>query len=1290
MDQQKGDANLNNLRKQLDKIVGDLQTIQRNIQAMKEAGKSAKQIYASQGKQLEELIKREEALNAQIEERKQLTKDNADTYGKYVSLFNASTRAQKKAVGELADIENKAFKASQKAKNAGLAADDKRRKSALKLTDKNEREKLNGLKLSAGKRLKEELRILNRIQRRYKKSSVEYKQAELEKTKALNKYSKDRERIIQRYRKSRPKEDAGGGGFLGGLQKGFSASDLGRNIGRITGIGTVLEGFRVVLGAVRQALVGSFKAAVDFEAQLAQLQAVTGINNDELSRLEKNILDVAGSTKFTSEQIVQLQTELGKLGFSVEDIEKSTLAVAETAQALGEQVGPVAQKIGQILNQYNLQASETVSISDTLVSVINSSALSFESFGTALQYIGPLGAEVGTSFKETSTAMAILADNGFTASRIGTGLRGILTELSTSGKDLITVVRELAEEEISLAEAVDLVGKRNAAQLISLIDNIDVLEDAENKYYSVGAAAIASAQQVDTYAGNLDLLKSAFNRVQIEFGNFLKYTGLLRVALKALDEQGYRTALAMEFLSQADPEEFAEGLNKAAENAVDLADAAGEFANKQQIAAEQSEKLYKDVLTPNQLKYVETQERIAEIDKIFEDNQRNLGALSQEYRDGLQSELIILRQRARELDDFKVTQEEVSALQENIAGQIERQAKQIKLQRERNVIEEEYAETLKGYQDRRDNENMSLEEGLKLRIDITNKEKEIKEVRDAQKASLDDQKATLEGLISGGSPQKIIDIEKEKIELAEVRLEQYNQELANLVNTNLSKEQLFALAQKEYELEFAALRNSITERKNQLKADQQILDIQIKTRQNEIDALSIKKENAKTDAEKKEISEKQQELIQKQVETEKERANLQREANQDIQGYLSAIDQQLTDQEELWKAAGFSPENLRILEKANERLRQVTASVAELALDLPEALEAADNLAKSLQKRFADKLKDGGMLDPSDVQEINKSIAETFAGFNLSEEQLKVISDYVFSGLKPGKKTKDDIKKEAKKLLEDIFGEITDAAKAYNDTALENTTNRLKSELDAIKNRYKTEEDILKSQLDNQLITENQFRLKQKELRRAQLAEENSINKRIFEAEKKADLNVVAAETAEALASNILNNYENFDFASASLMNILSTVAVIGAGAAKADAIRRKKFFPVKFEEGGMVYGPSHDQGGVPFSVQGRGGYEMEGGEFIVNKKAAAMNRSLLEQINNSYRVPNSPSKYKFASGGMVQARADESVDYLRAIAEATTSTAIGVSKPVRAFVSDKDLRSNATERTIRDRNDRL
>ena len=283
-----------------------------------------------------------------------------------------------------------------------------------------------------------------------------------------------------------------------------------------------------------------------------------------------------------------------------------------------------------------------------------------------------------------------------------------------------------------------------------------------------------------------------------------------------------------------------------------------------------------------------------------------------------------------------------------------------------------------------------------------------------------------------------------------------------------------------------------------------------------------------------------------------------------------------------------------------------------------------------------------------------------------------------------------EIVKKRKKLLQKILGELANAIKDYNQTALQNTQNRLDRELESIRNRYKVEGDIIKSQLNNQLITESQFRTKQKELRLKQLAEENDVQKKKFDAQKRSDIINVGIDTAEALASNIVKNFKSFDTITATGLTAAGNLVILGAGAAKADAIRRRKFFPAKFEQGGMVEGPSHAQGGVPFTVQGRSGYEMEGGEFIVNKKAASLHRGILEKINNSYKVPTTSSNYKFAQGGLVKAQADESVDYLKAIAEATTSTAIQGKKPVRAFISSKDLRSNETERRLRDRNDRI
>ena len=106
--------------------------------------------------------------------------------------------------------------------------------------------------------------------------------------------------------------------------------------------------------------------------------------------------------------------------------------------------------------------------------------------------------------------------------------------------------------------------------------------------------------------------------------------------------------------------------------------------------------------------------------------------------------------------------------------------------------------------------------------------------------------------------------------------------------------------------------------------------------------------------------------------------------------------------------------------------------------------------------------------------------------------------------------------------LADVIAEGLDKAAEsiaeFNSVALENTKGRLEAEKSAISNRYETENDILKSQLDNQLITESQFRVKQQEIQRAKIAEENDIDKKIFEAEKKQDRQNATTDYLQSLA----------------------------------------------------------------------------------------------------------------------------------------------------------------------------
>ena len=276
---------------------------------------------------------------------------------------------------------------------------------------------------------------------------------------------------------------------------------------------------------------------------------------------------------------------------------------------------------------------------------------------------------------------------------------------------------------------------------------------------------------------------------------------------------------------------------------------------------------------------------------------------------------------------------------------------------------------------------------------------------------------------------------------------------------------------------------------------------------------------------------------------------------------------------------------------------------------------------------------------------------------------------------------------------------IGNALEVYDDFAaekLDNLKNETDAELDVIKERYSIEEDILKSNLDNQLITESQFRVKMTELKKAQLAEENSINKKLFEAEKKQDTQNAVAAGLEAIAQSTILAFTTGDpLIKAPIMAAISAGVIGATTGAKIAAIGTRKFFPKKFEQGGMVSGPSHAEGGVPFTVQGRGGYEMEGGEFIVNKRSASMHKELLDRINSSSRTSPTAGNKKFALGGIItgfQSNINEAtiIKTLSEIEENTSTSAVNTGKPTRAVVSSKDLTVDSRERSIRNNNNRI
>jgi len=1069
-----------------------------------------------------------------------------------------------------------------------LAKAERERKKILK-AQQNLRNKIAAGNKKRSKEVSDfEKRQLDRRAAYYKKKEKEKldasKKAEREKTAEVKRQQREREKAEKRR------------DFRGGFRSQFTPRAIGGAIGSLTKYLGIYQLLNTAVAGFNELTIGSVKQAIKFEKSLADLSAVAGATNEEVSRLSKNALDVAGSTKFTAEEIVSLQTELAKLGFSANDIVESTSAIAQAAQALNSPLDQTALLIGKVRNQFGLMVEQTTQIADTLVTAVNESALSMDSFATAIQYVGPIAAQLGLDLQQTAGAMAVLADNGFTASRIGTGLRGILTELGKTGGDAESQLKKLAEAHINLAEAADLVGKRNAAQLITLLENLDAIEESNTKYYQQGRALESSAKQIDTFSGQLDILTAAWRRYQVGLGESIIQSNIILNVLEELAPKAAQAVRGFERINEIGFSAFNEGV----ENIVGGVDEFDEVLRLAGVSIDEYDKALEVLQTSRLGKgkgLISNTKEYNEAVRVF-DLIEGLGKQIQ----------IAVKAKQDDIDITKGQEFANKVYGKSVESLIKKSAQGINVNQE---IAEEYA-------------------NLGYAIDVLDKK------------------------IETATGSRLTQLKAEKAVYEQMR---------NQLNNSLLDEEEILEARKKQQASALKLR----------------LDEIKRTTKEEVDFINerarVETALAKTAAERADIEAERTQLV----------SDAYGRQAEEIRGLSNEFDTQI---DKIERAALASDDLAKILTSdVIKDVQKATADYTKEISDLEEKLRSNQisqeeyNAARDLQyetlKANIEAFKQLGDISPEVAayfDELAKKALE--AGYAIGESaeiSKKNWDDFV-----------RDFEENKLEFLEDAIKRTANVLGEFSDTQLENTKNRIASELELIKSRYETEDYLAKQQFENGLINEEQYRRKQQQLRKKQVAEENKLAKQLFEAERKQERQDAKINAAVATAEIIIDAINDYGFPLGLGVGAALSSVVAAELAGQLSAINQRKFYPKKFAEGGMVQGPSHEQGGVPFTVKGQSGYEMEGGEFIVNKKASSLHRELLESINNST---------KFANGGVVNNTivkgnvGGESVNYLKAIAEATTATAIQSSKPVRAFVTSTDLKKDETARRIKENN---
>jgi len=1250
----------------------------------------------------------------------ELRKSVADVT-KEIQLLNAEVDAFKKAGGTAAEVQEKfgskiaettkkyteavsAVKTYESANKGNIKTNTELAKSITSLVSKLDRSRTahNSL-VSTSKKLTDAERELEQQTKKSSKAAEDQARADKKladaaeaaaraQKRAADSAANARIKAAERVRKANEKEEARiakRGDFFGGLASAFTPEGIGRAIGSVTKFVGIYGVLQTAVNGVREAIFGSIQAFIQFEDGLGRLGAVTGASAGQMQLLGDSAREVAVQTKFTTTEVLNLQISLAKLGATADQIPDLIFPIALAAQATGESLDRVGETIVKVNNQFGLSTSEVAVTAQTLVSAINESALSLDSFGTAIQYVGPIANQVGLSFQETAAFLGVLADNGFTASRIGTGLRTIFTDLKQSGVPLIDTLRELSERNIGVAEATELVGRRAAAQLLVLTQNIDVVKELSSVEEGLRSTLAASASQMATTAGQVDILKSAYEELKISIGETITQSNFFIGLIRIISKESAQLALGYKDLDVI-TKELGKSIND--ELAVAVNNAGSEFAQISEIIKQSS---LSDEF--NQVLKRLAKEGITDIGRVKEELEAALTVGS-----GFEPELT---------QDLRSIQNEGTMTIERLLGVINIYDELIDKTREANEVARV----------REDNLNSLIKTRDSI-LAISDATERLNAVTSLEKSTSDDI-LFLEGELRDERSKGLV-ADQQRIRVLQGVIAA-NKQLLNLLSDIEDKtEEENKKAKKAREDRAKADVDDIKRRKAQIREEIRIIREQ---RESDLKAL---KERAE---------------LQKQARnTTEERSAIELKLNQDITALNEKTNNRLEYQ--FGQFIQLSDDAAVVVQKYGTELPNVVEDLSEnvndlnkeffnlsgtIEMTLSEVAKDAVDDATSILDAYKKQVKDLNDVFGDDAGKSQEYFEELARLTKIANQEVLKITDKLntsstegqaayetimqllndINNIKPPKGVEFDWEEFWNELLVDTLkqaiSEAEEAVNRFNDVVFENTKDRLESQRAAIQGAADIENDILKSQLENQLITEEEFRNRSEKNRKRQIARENEIDKQIFNAEKKRDKQSALSDYLVALASIIPNLIITDKEANPIALAIKAAITgglATASYAAEVSAINQRQFYEKKFADGGIVEGPSHAQGGIPFTVQGRGGYEMEGGEFIVNKRAAAINRSLLERINSSTKpTAMSGSKVydtpvgmrKFATGGFVtpeetQRASELQLEYLRAIAESNIAVAQNVSKPVRAFITQTDLRNNDLERRIVNKNSRL
>lgn len=296
------------------------------------------------------------------------------------------------------------------------------------------------------------------------------------------------------------------------------------------------------ISAAFQDLIGTF---ADFEQSLANTFSIVGDAGPEtLNLLEDAARRVGATTRATASEAANALYYLASAGFSAKESVEALDGVNALAIATQSDLAKSSEFVATTVRQFSLATSDATGIANTFTAAITSSLATVDKLRNAFEYVGPIAGGLGHTVEETTGALQVLFNQGFSGEKAGRALRRVLVDLADSSSlvnkrlnnlgitfdevnpatnSIADIVEVLADNYVDASNSAAIFGKISGAQVAALINSgANSIREMTEAVTGTNKAFEAMDIQMDTLQGSIDKYKNAAEAFKISTGSAME------------------------------------------------------------------------------------------------------------------------------------------------------------------------------------------------------------------------------------------------------------------------------------------------------------------------------------------------------------------------------------------------------------------------------------------------------------------------------------------------------------------------------------------------------------------------------------------------------------------------------------------------------------------------------------------------------------------------------------------------------------------------------------------------